>query len=322
MKKFVCLVVAIFLSACTNRIEKREDQTPIVVGIAGSELSDVEKNCLCKYRPIGVILFKKNCINEQQLKALTTEIKKFGCIVFIDIEGKLINRLSDFFQIDKDQRDFEFADPKEVYEYYYKIARYVKSCGIDAVFAPVTDVSEASNSAACIGRRSFANDPVKVANLAYEVVKAYQDNGITPIIKHLPGHGKAEVDSHTSLPIVYEDPKDDILANAMLIKKLKTEGRQLPHCMTAHVVYKRIDPNFPATLSPVVIQKVIRNQIGLNDGLVFSDCFKMKALSRFPRSWEQFYNSGGNVIVICDDFEYIKNNMPSILTHRAQKRYL
>ncbi|MDR1233676.1 MAG: hypothetical protein LBJ92_00800 [Holosporales bacterium] len=284
----------------------------MIVGISGITLTDTERLYLNKYHPVGVLLFKRNCDNEAQVKSLVAQLKGCGCLVMIDLEGRIANRLSRFFQISKNQRDFEFSKPEDVYSYFSSMARYVKNLGIDTILTPVTDVSEASNSAGEIGVRSFSNNPDKVAVLAFEVVAALQDNGITPVIKHLPGHGKAKLDSHEELPIVTESIRDDIHANRKLIKMLKATGRKIPPCIVSHIAYQSCGESLPATLSPRMIS-IVRETIGIGDGVILSDSICMKALQKFSNATEMAYLAGVDVIICSLPIGEIVENHTSIL---------
>jgi beta-N-acetylhexosaminidase len=299
----------------------------VIVGIKGIKLTDDEKAYLKQYQPVGVILHKYNCNDEKQVRELTASIKELGCLVCIDIEGKLVNRLSGFLQLEKNQRDFEHLKSSDVYSYFAGIAKHAKDLGIDVIFAPVTDVADATNEAASIGARSFSNEPAKVAMLAFAVVAAFQDNGIIPVIKHLPGHGKAKTDSHLALPYVSENIEKDIAANRALIKMLKAYGRRIPPCIVAHVVYSGIEkspPGLPATLSPHVIQEIVRKDIGIGkDGIVISDCFCMGAIREFKNAEDLFYQAGGDIIICSLDVESLVKKGGSLLTKKKlpQEKY-
>ncbi|MDR1333418.1 MAG: hypothetical protein LBJ69_03380 [Holosporales bacterium] len=294
----------------------------MIVGISGLTLTDKERAYLRRYRPVGVILFKNNCESEAQVKRLSAQLKECGCLVAIDIEGRTVNRLSRFFPLYKNQRDFEFSDPKDVYAYFSMVARYAKTLGIDIILTPVTDVSEASNRAAEIGPRSFSNNPDIVSRLAFEAVTALQDNGITPVIKHLPGHGKAEVDSHKVLPSVTASIKDDIAANSKLIEKLKATGRRIPPCIVAHVAYQSYGESLPATLSPHMIS-IVRGEAGIGDGVILSDCICMGALQSFANVADMSYAAGVDILIYSMPIEEIVATHASMLNgrHLATEKY-
>ena len=276
----------ILLSSCSNsnRVQKVLDdaRTPVIVSVNGKTLDKKEIELIEKYRPVGVLLFERNCDNEAQVIKLTNHLKSLGLLVAVDIEGRLVNRFNKFHPLKKNAVHFHKASLKEIYDQHFEIALHAKKLGVDIIFGPVTDVC--NNPKSFIFQRCFSGNAERVSKCAATVVKAYQDAGILPVIKHLPGRGKA-LDSHLKLPTVFASKKElyncDIAAPRAVIHSLISENRPLPGGMTAHVIYKNIDPAFLGTLSRTIIQKVIRNDIGMKDGIIFSDAMEMNALVNF-----------------------------------------
>ena len=299
------------LTSCQSNPAAEDSRIPVFVSIEGPVLEKEESELLQKYRPVGIILFEKNCVNEKQVKALTSRLKNMGFLVAVDFEGKIVNRFRKFYPSPKNAADFRKSKLSDIYNYHYKAAKYAKYLGIDIIFGPVTDICY--DPSAFMFKRSFSGNAHRASLCAETVVKAYQDAGIFPVIKHLPGHGKA-TDTHTELAFVDASREElfnnDIKASANVINLLKSEKRPLPGAMTSHVIYKNWDPNFPATLSKKIIQKIIRNHIGIKDGLVFSDAIDMKALVNFingkkgtdeqnyrPVALKEFLKSGGDIAI-------------------------
>lgn len=289
-----------------------DPRTPVLVSIKGLSLEPREIELLQKYRPVGVILFGENCDNESQVIELTNHLKRLGFFVAIDIEGKQVNRFRKFHPLIKNAVDFCDAPVKTIYDYYYDSALYAKKMGIDIMFGPVTDVCDIPES--FIYQRCFSGEARRVSECAFAVIKAYQDAGVFPVIKHLPGHGKA-VDSHRTLPIVSASAEElytcDIAASKEVIRSVKAAERPLPGGMPSHVIYEKIDPNFPGTLSAIVIKKIIREYIGMGDGILFSDAMRMNALVDFlitrdratkenyrPTALVGFLKAGGDVAIM------------------------
>lgn len=286
-----------------------QKRAPCIVCLKGTALSPQEKALLQQHRPIGVMLLTANCASEAQVKALTQEIHALGILVAVDIEGKLVNRLRKFYPLDKNPVDFRDTSSDEVYQYFNKIAMYTKSLGIDIIFGPVTDVS-------CVGsymtERAFSDDPTLVAQRAFAVIKSYQDAGILPVVKHLPGHGKA-ADSHEGLPKVNASREVllacDIKASQQVIQLVRQHKRILPAVMTAHVHYPALDPTRPATFSPVIQETWIRGRIGVGaDVIVFSDSLHMGAVQEFvsqryqgenplAKAYALFLEAGGDIAI-------------------------
>ena len=282
--RFLAFLLLTFLPSCSSKTQKvpYDPRTPVIVSINGKTLDKKEIELIEKYRPVGVLLFERNCDNEDQVIKLTNHLKSLGLLVAIDIEGRLVNRFNKFHPLKKNAVDFHKASLKEIYDYHFDIARYAKKLGVDIIFGPVTDVC--NNPKFFIFQRCFSGNAERVSQCAATVVKAYQDAGIFPVIKHVPGHGKA-LDSHLKLPTVFASKKElhdcDIAAPKAVIRSLIMENRPLPGGMTAHVIYKNIDPAFLGTLSGTIIQKVIRSDIGMKDGIIFSDAMEMNALVNF-----------------------------------------
>jgi beta-N-acetylhexosaminidase len=303
---FFTLIVQCLTLNGMQKIEE-DPRMPMIVCCDGVTLSSGEVELLQKNKPVGVILFGGNCRSEEQIMELTQQIHSLGLLVCVDAEGRTNNKLKKIYPLEKAASDFEHSSAKDIYDYHYKVAKHIKRLGIDIMFGPVTDVCDPTVS--FLGSRVFSGDADRVAACAYQVVMAYQDAGVLPVIKHLPGHGKAVEDSHKYLPIVEafksELTECDIRASRLLIDNLCKKGRPLPACMTSHVIYRDIDPNFPGTLSSAIINGVIRGEIGIGDGIIFSDAMHMKALEKFLHksdykhdAYRGFLAAGGDVAIL------------------------
>lgn len=314
VKTYLTFLMITLLSSCSNRIQEipNDPRTPAIVSIEGLALDKKEIELIKKYKPVGVLLFEKNCVNEAQVIKLTNHLKSLGLLVAVDIEGKLVNRFNKFHPLQRNAVDFRRSSLKEIYDYHFDIAQRAKKLGIDIIFGPVTDVCNNPNS--FLFQRCFSGDVERVSKCATTVVKAYQDAGIFPVIKHLPGHGKA-LDSHLKLPTVFTSEKElydcDIDAPKAVINSLIAENRPLPGGMVAHVIYKGIDPTTIGTLSKTIIQKVIRNDIGIKNSVIFSDAMEMNALVNFLKqkslatkknyrrvALTKFLEAGGDIAIL------------------------
>ena len=162
---------------------------------------------------------------------------------------------------------------QEAYQHGRALGAMVKEAGFTMVAAPVLDLSiEGANG--IIGDRAISGPPEQVAVLGGEMARGILDEGILPVIKHIPGHGRALLDSHLALPRVAVNDEDDHLPFI--------RNNKLPWAMTAHIVYEQWDREHPATISPIVIEQVIRGRIGFT-GKLMSDDLAMHALSGTPR---------------------------------------
>jgi beta-N-acetylhexosaminidase len=260
-------------------------RTRAIYGCAGPALSADERAFFADAKPWGFILFGRNVVDPDQVKALTASLRESigdaGAPVLIDQEGGRVARLkppnwkarppaSRFGAIYTGSPD---RAREAAYLNARLIARDLTELGINVDCAPVLDVPiEGANEV--IGDRSFGRDPAQIIDLGRAAIQGFIDGGVLPVMKHVPGHGRAMADSHKDLPRV-------TTAAAELSATDFVTFRSLNHCpmaMTAHVVFEALDPQRPATTSPKVIRDVIRGEIGFA-GLLMSDDVSMNALS-------------------------------------------
>jgi beta-N-acetylhexosaminidase len=256
----------------------------VLFGCAGPELSDRERRLFAETDPVGFILFQRNCVEPAQVRRLVADLRasvgRGDAPVLIDQEGGRVMRLKPpHWRAAPPQGLFgELAgrNPARGREAAYLNARLLAAelcdLGVTVDCAPVLDL-RLPGAHEIIGDRALGTDPEQVAELGSAVAQGLLDGGILPVIKHIPGHGRATVDSHHELPMV------DV-GRQMLEQTDFEPFRRLaaqPWAMTAHVVYRAIDPERPASLSAQVIDSVIRGSIGF-DGFLVSDDVNMKAL--------------------------------------------
>jgi beta-N-acetylhexosaminidase len=254
---------------------------PVIFGCAGTALTTQEKKFFRHHKPYGFILFKRNIESPDQTERLVAAMRDAvgtHCPILIDQEGGRVARLKpphwpEFPSMEKLVDGLPLVDAKKrVFENAIVIGKVLTDLGINVDCAPVCDLKmEGAHS--IVGDRSFGNDPIQVATLAAVMCDGLRAAGVTPIIKHIPGHGRAKVDSHEDLPKV--DTPLDILEKTDF-KVFSLLASQDCWAMTAHIVYTALDPTFPATTSPTVI-RYIREHIGFK-GLLISDDISMKAL--------------------------------------------
>lgn len=247
-------------------------------GVIGQELTDEEREFLATEKPYGVILFARNIGNPKQLRALCDDIKKhldhpFASIL-IDQEGGRVARMRPpHWRAYPPALDLAGKEQSEraVYVNARLMAEELRDCGITTDCAPLADVL-APECHAVIGNRAFGNTPEQVAKLARAQANGLRDAGILPVLKHIPGHGRATQDSHEHLPVVRATLEELWASDFMPFKALA----DLPLAMTAHITYTALDPDRCATLSRIVVN-FIRHEIGF-DGLLMTDDLSMKAL--------------------------------------------
>jgi beta-N-acetylhexosaminidase len=255
-----------------------------IYGCAGTSLSAAEKSFFRETRPWGFILFARNISEPAQVQALVAELRDtIGdsvAPILTDQEGGRVARLKPphwrerppaarfgqlYAQDQERGRDACYINAR-------LIANDLASLGITVDCLPVLDVP-IPGAHDVIGDRAFARDPATIIALGKAQIEGLMDGGVLPVMKHIPGHGRAGSDSHLALPRVSAKPEELSASDFVTFRSLS----ECPIAMTAHVVYESIDPQRPATTSPKVIRDVIRGEIGFN-GLLMSDDLSMKAL--------------------------------------------
>ena len=276
-------------------------------GCAGLALSEAERRFFAETNPLGFILFARNVDNPDQVRALVAALRdsvgRADAPVLIDQEGGRVQRLKPphwrkappgepFAQLAK--RDMAAA--REALRLNFRlIGRELADLGIDVDCAPVLDVPVAG-AHDVIGDRAYGRTAAQVSALAGEVMEGLLDEGVLPVIKHIPGHGRAMVDSHLDLPVVEATLAELEAQDFPPFHQL----RHAPWAMTAHVVYTALDAKAPATTSAKVISQVIRGVIGF-DGVLISDDLSMKALGgSFQDRTTGSLDAGCDVVLHCN----------------------
>jgi len=256
---------------------------PVIFGLAGERLSADERAFFRDSDPAGYILFRRNIADRAQLRALTDDLRALhgrdDLLIMIDQEGGRVARMRppewpDFPAMQVFDSLYDMAPSSAIAAARANaqaIAVTLRECGITVDALPLLDVRQPGASD-IMGDRTLGAEPMRVAALGRAVLEGLRAGGVVGIVKHMPGHGRALVDSHHDLPTVTADEA-----------ALETDLRPFralaaaPVGMTAHIVYTAWDAERPASLSPTVIGGIIRGRIGF-DGLLMSDDLDMKAL--------------------------------------------
>lgn len=256
----------------------------VIFGCQGTALTEQERAFFQDVQPFGFILFARNCHSPEQIAVLCDELRATvsgrDAPVFIDQEGGRVQRLGPphWRKRPTARRFGELFErnPEEGKEATYLCARLMacelRQVGITANCTPVLDVPF-SGAHDIIGDRAFSTDPATVIALGRIVVAGHLDSGVLPVIKHIPGHGRARADSHLELPRV-SAPYPELSTHDFVTFRGVNDA---PIAMTAHIVYEAVDAQRPATISSRLVQTVIRREIGF-DGLLLSDDLSMAAL--------------------------------------------
>jgi beta-N-acetylhexosaminidase len=278
-----------------------------IYGCQGMELLEEERAFFRDANPFGFILFQRNCDNPAQVRALCRALRDSigvaNAPILIDQEGGRVARLKPphwrarpaarrFGQL------FE-SKPEEGREATYLCARLLandlKDVGITVNCTPVLDVP-VQGAHDIIGDRAFSTDPATVIELGRIVIDGHLDGGVLPVIKHIPGHGRALADSHQELPHVSVPFAELSTHDFVTFRGL----HYAPIAMTAHVVYEAVDPKRPATTSSRLVHHIIRGEIGFR-GLLMSDDLSMQALKGpFRARTKSALLAGCDVVLHCN----------------------
>ena len=292
-----------------------------IVGIKSTKLSNKEIYFLKKYKPWGIILFTRNIKDIGQTYKLTSSIRKIfkdkKYPILIDQEGGRVNRLKNIISFDNLTSEFfgekfikNFREFNFVYSLFIDKTSYLlKSMGVNINTSPVLDlrVKGASN---IIGDRSFSKDPKIVSKIGDLCINNFKKNGIGTVIKHIPGHGLAKVDSHNFTPIVNKNL-------SYLTKKdfIPFKNKKTFFAMTAHIIFNKIDNQNTVTQSKKLI-KLIRQKIGFKNILI-SDDLSMKSLKgSLEKNTIKTFKAGCNIVLHCNgnfnEMEIVGKNSPLI----------
>lgn len=280
--------------------QKRRRQRAAIVGLSGPALTALEAAGWRETPPLGAILFSRNIEHPDQLRALIADIRTElgeGAPILVDQEGGRVARLRAPYWPEFPAAA-TFADlPADAAESAARanaalLGLACREAGFDVVCAPVLDL-RLPGQHEVIGDRAFAADPAAVTRLGRAAIAGLQEAGCVPVVKHMPGHGRAAADSHEEMPRVAAS-RDELAEDCAPFAALADTGAW---AMTAHILYEAFDPELPATLSESVIGRVIRHAIGFT-GVLVSDDLCMKALHGAPAELAQRAIAAGCDLVL------------------------
>ncbi|MEH0197960.1 beta-N-acetylhexosaminidase [Caulobacter sp. CCNWLY153] len=304
--------------------------TAAILGCAGTVLSAEEAAFFRDVRPWGFILFKRNIETPDQVRKLTSALRETvgrpDAPILIDQEGGRVARLQPphwgKYPPGRAYGELVANDPLVAREITRLGARLIAhdltSLGINVDCVPVLDVPDPKGHE-IIGDRAYGDTPEQVATLGRAAAEGLLAGGVLPIIKHIPGHGRAMADSHLELPVVKAKLAELEARDFAPFRVLS----DMPMAMTAHVVYTAIDRRRPATTSKKAIKQVIRGSLGF-DGLLMSDDLSMKALSGdFKQRAKDSLSAGCDVVLHCNgDMDEMKAVMAGVgkMSKEARRR--
>jgi len=292
-----------------------------IVGVKSTKLSLKEKNFLKKYKPWGVILFTRNIKTIKQTIKLTTSIKKIfndkKYPILIDQEGGRVNRLKNIALFQNLTSEFfgkkyvrNFKEFLILYKLFIDKTSYLLNLiGVNINTTPVLDL-RVKGSSNIIGDRSFSKDPKIVSKIGDYCIQFYHQNSIGSVIKHIPGHGLAKVDSHFYTPVVNKE-----LSYLLKNDFIPFRNKKAFFAMTGHIIFSKIDSQNTVTHSKKII-KLIRNKIGFKN-IIISDDISMKSLKgSIGENTIKTFNSGCNIVLHCNgdlkEMEKVAKNSPLI----------
>ena len=278
-----------------------------IAGCTGMELSEAEADFFRKEQPWGFIIFAHNIEDREQVSALTSQMR--ACVgrddapILIDEEGGRVQRLRPPHWLSNPpgqilgkiyQRDAS-EGKRAAWLLSRLIAHDLLEIGVNVDCLPILDVPVVGVSDA-IGDRAYSRDVDVISEIGQSVVDGLMAGGVLPIVKHMPGHGRAICDSHFELPLVTETLEELIVSDFKPFKALN----KVAMAMTAHIVFEAIDANNPATTSTKMIDEIIRGTIGF-DGLLMSDDISMEALSGdYVERTKSSFAAGCDIVLHCN----------------------
>jgi beta-N-acetylhexosaminidase len=278
-----------------------------ITGVSGTELGAAERAFITDTHPWGFILFKRNVDKPQQVASLVEQLRDAAgepnAPILIDQEGGRVQRLGPphwpvypagavfgaLYDIERAQ------GLKAAHLSARLIAADLAALGLTVDCLPLADVPVAGADAV-IGNRAYGTEPSKVAAIARAVTDGLEEGGILPVLKHIPGHGRATADTHFKLPVVDTPRKELERTDFAAFQPLA----DLPMAMTAHVVFSALDPAQPATTSATMVDQVIRGVIGFQ-GLLMSDDVSMNALAgSLAERTRAIFTAGCDIVLHCN----------------------
>ena len=288
----------------------------IITGFNGSEYNDDMDRLINEYKVGGVILFARNIEDSNQMIDLTRALQEnnnnLPLFISIDEEGGRVSRLPD--DVEKFPSAFTIGlinDQQIAYENGKEIGYTLKRLGINLDYAPVLDIYSNENNTV-IGDRAFSTEESIVSTMGIATMEGIEDSDIIPVVKHFPGHGDTEVDSHYGLPIVYKTLEE--LRNFEFIPFVKAIESGCDVIMVSHIILNEVDSSNPASLSKIVISDLLRKDLEF-DKVVITDDMSMGAITSIMSIEEACIKSieaGCDILLLGNAYEEIEQVINSI----------
>ncbi|MGZ5170971.1 MAG: beta-N-acetylhexosaminidase [Burkholderiales bacterium] len=306
---------------------------PVIIDIAGVELTDEDRTRLLNPLTGGMILFSRNYQSPEQLTRLTAEIhalREPALLISVDHEGGRVQRFRSGFTVLPPMRALGDAwdrNPQQArhlaQDVGFVLAAELRAHGVDLSFTPVLDIDHGNSS--IIGDRSFHRDTQAVAELASALMKGLRQGGVSAVGKHFPGHGHVRADSHLEVPVDDRPYSELEAADLVPFARLIRDG--LPAIMPAHVVYPSVDTQ-PAGFSSVWLKRILRQELRF-DGLIFSDDLSMegaRATGGVTKRAQAAFDAGCDMVLVCNDsaavdelYSHLAWKMPAVSLARLAR---
>ena len=277
----------------------------LCIGFKEKNLTEDLKEMIRKYKFGNFILYSRNYDNIQELEKIVRKIheeviKSIGIMPFIciDQEGGINANIWDKYTYYPGHMTLSSTNISNAKQIGHLMGKHLISLGININFAPVLDINNNPKNPV-IGIRSFSDKKEIVSKYGIELIKGMQEEGIIATAKHFPGHGDTEIDSHLGLPILSFDKSRLYDIEIKPFKEAIENG--VDNIMTAHIIFKDVDKDNPATISTKIIKDILRNELKYK-GLITSDCMEMKAISEIyttPLGVAKSIKAGVNLVLIC-----------------------
>ncbi|GAQ18896.1 beta-hexosaminidase A precursor [Oceanobacillus picturae] len=278
----------------------------LMIGFEGTQVNDQTRNFMQENHIGGVILFERNITDSKQLLNLNRELKELNAdsqdiplFISVDEEGGVVSRMPPKIVNLPDSKEIGDHNNSELaYQVGEAIGERVNAFGFNVTMAPVMDVNSNPDNP-IIGKRSFGNNKEIVSKMGVEEMKGIQSKGIIPVIKHFPGHGDTDVDSHLGLPVVHNSLES--IREMELVPFQKAIDHQADMTMVAHILLPEIDNEDPASLSKNVVTTILRGELGF-DGVAITDDMTMGAILEnydIGDATVKAVQAGNDIVLVC-----------------------
>ncbi len=290
----------------------------IISGIEGDSYSTEIEQLISQEKVGGIIFFKENLLNPQRSVALVNAIKeqsnleRYPLFLSVDQEGGRVTRLPGLL---KQPTNLEIGlknDEVLAFGIGALLAKQVKAFGMNVDYAPVLDVNNNPDNPV-IGDRAFGDDVQIVSSLGVETMQGIQSENIISVIKHFPGHGDTDVDSHMELPVIYKTIEDLERLELIPFEDAISNGADV--VMVAHILMPNIDNNYPSSLSEEIITGILRNKLGF-EGVIVTDDMTMDAIEDNYEMGEaavQAIIAGNDILLIAHEYSNIQRAIEAVI---------